>query len=70
MSLVSVRAFLRNIESSSLTSSDINLLEEIAQFASSTAQDARIAERTQEALIEVLEQFERYGFDAHAACGY
>lgn len=67
--LAIIAQFFGNLSSEGLSAQDVTLLEFIAQHASGIAQDTRTTELSQLAVIEELENQERYGFDAHAACG-
>jgi hypothetical protein len=68
--LSTINTFVSILSTQGLVAQDIALLEQIAHNCSAIAQDLRVQEQAQIALIETLEEQERYGFDAHAACGH
>jgi hypothetical protein len=68
--LSTINTFVSILSTQGLVAQDIALLEQIAHHCSAIAQDLRVQEQAQVALIETLEEQERYGFDAHAACGH
>jgi hypothetical protein len=68
--LSTINTFVSILSTQGLVAQDIALLEQIAHHCSAIAQDLRVQEQAQIALIETLEEQERYGFDAHAACGH
>jgi N12 class adenine-specific DNA methylase len=62
--------YVRFMSTEGLVAQDVTLLEQIAHHCSAIAQEVRVQEQAQVALIETFEEQERYGFDAHAACGH